>query len=316
MLIKTKEKYKIIREVVFHGEKPFCLRCGNKEISTYKHDKDGKNYYYCPICNKTGRNRTFNDLTFTPFYRSKYSFKAICLIAFFFLQNQNHSQIFRSMKELGYKVSVNGVWRTCLKFRKFIFNYLNSEKYYNQFKNDLFEIDEMYIPCSRMYEKKKKQLIQEGIKRGVYSEMNVCIQTYISKTKKRSFKMTRSELKEKEKNREIYFRILETTSNKEMDRNFYDIPARQRINTIHTDDFRYTFHRIYGIKRHSVKHKAGEYARGFVHTNTAESIHSLVKANIRKHRCVSKKNLVFYLAETVWKIYNNKTTNDLFYLLN
>jgi transposase-like protein len=68
---------------------------------------------------------------------------------------------------------------------------------------------------------------------------------------------------------------------------------------VHTDESR-----IYGsltaqiAEHHSVKHAAGEYVRGIVHTNTVESYFSIFKRGMRgTYQHCKQKNLHRYLAE-------------------
>lgn len=67
------------------------------------------------------------------------------------------------------------------------------------------------------------------------------------------------------------------------------------------------------MEHFSVNHSKKEYARGAIHTNTAEGFFSIVKNTIGStHRKVSKKYLPFYLVSSQY-IYNNRNyLGDLF----
>jgi len=67
-----------------------------------------------------------------------------------------------------------------------------------------------------------------------------------------------------------------------------------------------------GYPHQTVNHRAGEYARGVVHTANLESFWSLLKRGIvGNYHVVSKKYLPFYLAEFTFR-HNHRTDSDLF----
>jgi len=69
--------------------------------------------------------------------------------------------------------------------------------------------------------------------------------------------------------------------------------------TLHTDESRlYTYATDHVAKRESVKHSAGEYLRGDVHTNSVEGYFSLFKRGMRGvYQHCKEKHLHRYLAE-------------------
>lgn len=305
---------KMIRARVFKNG-VICPRCGGNKITAFKTGADCKKWYYCPDCRKKNQNCIFHDLSFTVFRKSKIPFDQIFLIAFLFMQNQTSSQIKRTLEELGVFLTVKTVWRVCLIFRKMIYDHIIRTQKADQFTgvNRIFEIDELYIKCKLMTEEKKAVLKKQGIKRGVGSEMTVCLQCYVSKETKKNIKMTRQEAKEKEERREIFFHVLPRLSSQEMNRHFEKI--FYRVHEIHTDDFRYKFKLPVGVQHHSVKHSKKEYVRGRIHTNTAESVNAYFRACLARFKCVSLKNLYFYIAEFVFKLYQKKKTGDFFKIL-
>ncbi|MDP2749749.1 MAG: transposase [Nanoarchaeota archaeon] len=201
-------------------------------------------------------------------------------------------------------------------------DFVHSENYAKSFKNKVFEIDEIYIPCRQMYpDKKKKTIRKEGLKRGIGSEMQVCVQFLISKSKKRNKKMkTAKEKIEKENNREIYFTILSNLKTETMKESLDKIAMKASV--IHHDDFSYNFPNKNKLifNHYSVKHSVKEYVRydkegGLIHTNTAESINNIVRSTLLRFRSVALKNLKIYLSEMIFKLYQKKTVSDLWALI-
>jgi hypothetical protein len=67
-----------------------------------------------------------------------------------------------------------------------------------------------------------------------------------------------------------------------------------------------------GMPHESVKHSAGEYVRGDVHTNNIESFWSLIKRGvIGTYHHVSKDYLPLYLNEFSWR-FNNRKNSEMF----
>jgi transposase-like protein len=67
-----------------------------------------------------------------------------------------------------------------------------------------------------------------------------------------------------------------------------------------------------GYRHETVKHRAGEYARGIVHTANLDSFWAMLKRGIvGSYHQVSKKYLPFYLAEFTFR-HNNRKHPDLF----
>lgn len=317
----TKEILKIIRVKIFqksHG-RFFCPKCGNK-ANHIKTLKNGMFIYYCPSCRKNKKHSVFSDLSFTIFKNCKISFENLCIISGFFMQNMNSAEIFRAMKRLEIKINQKTVWRMTNKFRKLLAIFSHSEKYRQSFENKIFEMDEVYLPCRQMYEEKKATIYKRGIKRGLGSQMQVCVQFLISKSKKRNKKMkTKAETEEKERNREIYFTILDGLKASDMKQSIDKIKNKAEV--IHHDDFRYKWEKKeVSFQHYQVKHSKKEYVRidpkgGLIHTNTAESINNIVKSALRRYRSVALKNLPLYLSEVIFKLYQRKTTADLWGLI-
>ena len=67
-----------------------------------------------------------------------------------------------------------------------------------------------------------------------------------------------------------------------------------------------------GFPHDTVNHKAEEYVRGKIHTNTIENFWSLLKRGIMgSYHQVSKKYLPLYVNEFAWR-YNNRRNPDIF----
>jgi hypothetical protein len=84
---------------------------------------------------------------------------------------------------------------------------------------------------------------------------------------------------------------------------------------LHTDESRLYNDAKHHVSSHdTVKHAAGEYVRGLIHTNTIESVFSVFKRGMRgTYQHCAEKHLHRYLAEFDFR-YNNRIAlgvNDL-----
>ena len=87
------------------------------------------------------------------------------------------------------------------------------------------------------------------------------------------------------------------------------MPKAIRNSTIYSDEYRPYRSLRKNFKHDFVKHNAGEYARGRVHTNTIEGFWSQLKRNITgTYHSVSRKHLERYVNEATFK-YNNRQVN-------
>jgi transposase-like protein len=84
-----------------------------------------------------------------------------------------------------------------------------------------------------------------------------------------------------------------------------------KVDLLATDDYR-GYLGLKGYKHASVRHSAGEYVVGAVHTQTIDGFWSLIKRGIMGtfHK-VSAKYLPLYVAELEFR-YNNRNTADIF----
>jgi transposase-like protein len=90
---------------------------------------------------------------------------------------------------------------------------------------------------------------------------------------------------------------------------------REKLELIATDE--HSGYRLLGVgdlrfPHEFIRHSAGEYVRGIVHTNSIESFWSLFKRGVMgSYHKVSKKYLPLYLAEFQFR-FNNRNNPDIF----
>ena len=90
-------------------------------------------------------------------------------------------------------------------------------------------------------------------------------------------------------------------------RNTVDTEKVELLATDEKQDYNFVDRRL---KHAAVKHSAGEYVRGVVHTNNIESFWSLLKRGIMgSFHHVSKDYLPLYLNEFSWRFNNRENPN-------
>lgn len=89
--------------------------------------------------------------------------------------------------------------------------------------------------------------------------------------------------------------------------------SAENVSLIATDEhWGYSKLTDHGYPHQTVKHRAGEYARGVVHTANLDSFWALLKRGIvGSYHQVSKKYLPFYVAEFTFR-HNERDNPDLF----
>jgi len=94
---------------------------------------------------------------------------------------------------------------------------------------------------------------------------------------------------------------------------FVNEVVSEKVSLIATDEhWGYSKLADKGFPHETVKHRAGEYARGVVHTANLDSFWALLKRGIvGSYHQVSRKYLPFYLAEFTFR-HNNRKNPDLF----
>src|SRR6266851_2465283 len=83
-----------------------------------------------------------------------------------------------------------------------------------------------------------------------------------------------------------------------------------KVDLVATDDNKDYDYIDRNVRHESMKHSAGEYVRGEIHTNNIESFWSLLKRGVMgSYHHVSKKYLPFYLNEFSFRFNNRKNEN-------
>lgn len=110
----------------------------------------------------------------------------------------------------------------------------------------------------------------------------------------------------------VVARVIEHADNATLD-GFVREVVSEDVSLISSDEHHgYRRLRGAGYPHETVRHRAGEYARGVVHTANIDSFWSLLKRGIMgNYHVVSKKYLPFYLAEFTFR-HNHRKDADLF----
>jgi transposase-like protein len=111
----------------------------------------------------------------------------------------------------------------------------------------------------------------------------------------------------------IICQVIENTDTATLDSFVRKAVNREKVELIATDE--HSGYRLLGVgdlrlPHEFVRHSAGEYVRGVVHTNSIESFWSLFKRGVMgSYHKVSKKYLPLYLAEFQFRFNNRKNEN-------
>ena len=112
----------------------------------------------------------------------------------------------------------------------------------------------------------------------------------------------------------VVAKMIENTDTYTLD-SFVRQAVSQRVNLISSDE--HSGYRLLGTGPNAlphgvIRHGAGEYVNGVIHTNTIEGFWSLLKRGVMgSYHKVSKKYLPLYLNEFVFR-YNNRKNSDIF----
>jgi transposase-like protein len=112
----------------------------------------------------------------------------------------------------------------------------------------------------------------------------------------------------------VVAKMIENTDTATLD-SFVRTAVSQRVNLISSDE--HSGYRLLGTGPNAlphgvIRHSAGEYVNGVIHTNTIEGFWSLLKRGVMgSYHKVSKKYLPLYLNEFVFR-YNNRNEADIF----
>ena len=110
----------------------------------------------------------------------------------------------------------------------------------------------------------------------------------------------------------VVCQVIEQTNAATLDR-FVREAVSDKVDLVATDEaLGYEHLTALGYKHKAIRHAAGEYVRGEVHTNNIESFWSLLKRGIMgSYHHVSKKYLPLYVAEFQFR-FNNRNNPDIF----
>lgn len=109
----------------------------------------------------------------------------------------------------------------------------------------------------------------------------------------------------------VVCRVIENTDTPTLDR-FVRRAVSDKVSLVATDEHSGYRYLGKGFPHEVVRHSAGEYVRGEVHTNNLESFWALLKRGIvGTYHNVSKKYLPLYLNEFTWR-HNNRKNPDIF----
>jgi transposase-like protein len=194
-------------------------------------------------------------------------------------------QIHRMLGYGAYKTS----WYMCMRLRASLY-----DPEFQQLMG-IVEVDEMYQggKAQNMHAKKRKELDLVGTK-GKAAVVGAI-------SRKGS----------------VICRMIENTDTETLDKFVRQAVNREKVELIATDE--HSGYRLlglggeaFGLPHEVVRHSAGEYVRGIVHTNSIESFWSLFKRGVMgSYHSVSKKYLPLYLAEFQFR-FNNRNEADIF----
>jgi transposase-like protein len=113
----------------------------------------------------------------------------------------------------------------------------------------------------------------------------------------------------------VVCQMIENTDTRTLDKFVRKVVNKERIDLVASDE--HSGYRLLGtgpepLPHEVIKHSAGEYVRGVVHTNTIEGFWSLLKRGVMgTYHSVSKKYLPLYLNEFQFR-FNNRKNPDIF----
>lgn len=113
----------------------------------------------------------------------------------------------------------------------------------------------------------------------------------------------------------VVCQMIENTDTRTLDKFVRKVVNKERIDLVASDE--HSGYRLLGtgpepLPHEVIKHSAGEYVRGVVHTNTIEGFWSLLKRGVMgTYHSVSKKYLPLYLNEFQFR-FNNRKNPKLF----
>jgi ISXO2-like transposase domain/Transposase zinc-ribbon domain len=251
-----------------------CVRCGAEKVSPVK----GRWAWQCRQCSPNGYR--FSPLVGTIFENTNYPLVTWFQVIFLMCQSKKGMsalQIHRTIKSGSYRTA----WYMCHRIRAAMES--------DDFKKlmGVVEVDETYVggrPENRHRSERKRRAGRR---------MKVPVVAAISRKGK------------------VVAKVIEHADIPTLD-GFVNEVVSEDVSLIATDEH-WGYSKL-GRKfpHETVKHRAGEYARGVVHTANLDSFWALLKRGIvGNYHQVSRKYLPFYLAEFTFR-HNNRKSPDLF----
>jgi len=270
---------------------PHCPRCDNTKL--YECGPQRPWHWQCKQCGKNNRSPyRFSLKTKTIFEETKMPLRSWFRVLHLMLTSKKGISALQIHRLLG-TGSYRSAWYICMRLRAGM-----KDPAFRQLMG-IVEVDETYIggkDRNRHYSKKSRQLRLKADS-GPFSEKigygKVGVIGAI------------------ERKGNVVCQIIGEADARTL-AGFVRHAVSEKVSLVATDekaDYRYVDRRI---RHESVKHSAGEYVRGEIHTQNIESFWALLKRGIvGTYHNVSKKYLPLYLAEFQFR-YNNRGEADIF----
>jgi transposase-like protein len=253
-----------------------CPRCGNANV--YKLAKPHR--WICKICQKNCYR--FSPLVGTIFENTNIPLRTWFQTILLMCQSKKGMSAMQIQRTLGLG-SYRSAWYMCHRIRAAMDN-----QDFTKLMGEI-EVDETYVGG------KPENRHRSERKRRAGTRTKVPVVAAISRKGK------------------VVARVIEHADIKTLDGFVNEVVNSENVSLISTDEhWGYSRLAAHGYPHKTVKHRAGEYARGVVHTANLDSFWSLLKRGIMgSYHQVSKKYLPFYLAEFTFR-HNHRKDTDLF----
>lgn len=255
-----------------------CPRCGNEKVYTLK--QPFKWQCQSAKCGKKGYR--FSVTAGTIFENTKYPLRTWFQVAYLMVQSKKGMsalQIHRQIKSGSYETAWSMLHRLRAAMRAGNFTKLAGE----------VEVDETYIGGKARNKHGGKFGV--GIGRGTAGKIAV-----VGAVQRRG---------------NVVARVVENTDTKTLD-NFVRETVSNKVSLLSSDE--HSGYRLLGngYPHEVIRHSAGQYVVGAIHTNTIEGFWSLLKRGIvGTYHKVSKKYLPLYVDEFAFR-YNNRDNPNIF----
>ncbi len=263
-----------------------CPRCQNPKVYTLKF----KPWHWAcgACCNKPRQPYRFSVTVGTIFDNTKYPLKVWFEVLWQMLNSKKGVSALQIQRQIGcgaYKTA----WYMCHRLRASL-----RDPDFQQLMG-IVEVDEMYHggKAQNMHKSKREALKLVGTKGKI---------PVIGAIARKG---------------NVVCQMIENTDTATLDSFVRKTVNREKLELIATDE--HSGYRLlglggrdFGFPHEFVRHSAGEYVRGVVHTNSIESFWSLFKRGVMgSYHKVSKKYLPLYLAEFQFR-FNNRNEADIF----